>query len=171
MSSKLKIKITETEYNNVLIAIKENKHKIIDRKLQVIKLRYEGMKNAEICEKLDYSEPSIINLIKEFKNSGIEEYTKLKYKGNHRSLTEEEEDEILKEFEERAEKGQIVTVKEIKAKFDEKIGKDTGRGYIYMLLKRKGFRKVMPRNRHPKKANEEVIEASKKLTLTPENPC
>ena len=42
--------------------------------------------------------------------------------------------------------------------------KDTGRGYIYMLLKRKGYRKVMPRSKHPKKAKEEAIEASKKLT-------
>ncbi len=52
------------------------------------------MKNAEICEKLGYSEPTIIILI--------------------------EEDKILKEFEEKANKGEVVTVKEIKIKFDEK---------------------------------------------------
>ena len=46
----------------------------------------------------------------------------------------------------------------------EKQCKDTGRGYIYMLLKRHGWRKVMPRAKHPKKADEEVIQASKKLT-------
>ncbi len=45
-----------------------------------------------------------------------------------------------------AEAGQIVTVKEIKAAFDKVRGKDTGRGYIYMLLKRHGWRKAMPRS-------------------------
>ncbi|MDE7249890.1 MAG: winged helix-turn-helix domain-containing protein, partial [Lachnospiraceae bacterium] len=33
---------------------------------------------------------------------------------------------------------------------------------IYCVLKRHGWRKVMPRSRHPKKASEEVIETSKK---------
>ena len=70
--------------------------------------------------------------------------------GNHRSLSEAE--------------GHIVTAQDIKKVFDERIGKDTGRGYIYMLLKRHGWRKVMPRAKHPKKADEEVIQASKKLT-------
>jgi len=47
-------------------------------------------------------------------------------------LSVEEEDAILTEFEEKANKGQIKTA------FDKKMGKDTGRGYIYTVLKRKG---------------------------------
>ena len=89
-----------------------------------------------------------------------------KYAGNHRSLSIEEENEILSSFEKKADAGQIITVQDIKRAFDERIGKDTGRGYIYMLLKRHGWRKVMPRARHPKKADDEAIEASKKLKTT-----
>lgn len=63
-----------------------------------------------------------------------------------------------------AEGGHIITAQDIKRAFDQRIGEDTGRGYIYMLLKRHGGRKVMPRAKHPKKADEEAIEASKKLT-------
>ena len=37
------IKITKEEYEEVKIAIKKNKNKRIDKKLQVIALRYEGM--------------------------------------------------------------------------------------------------------------------------------
>jgi hypothetical protein len=59
----------------------------------------------------------------------------------------------------------MVTVQEIKAAFDERLGKDTGRGYIYMVLKRHGWRSVTPRSKHPKKANDGAIEASKKLKL------
>jgi hypothetical protein len=55
----------------------------------------------------------------------------------------------------------IVTVQEIKAIFDEKLGRDTGRGYIYMSLKRHKWHKVMPRPRHPKKADDKAVDASK----------
>ncbi len=158
-----KIEITKEEYEKVLEKIKENKHKKIDKKLQVIKNRYEGVSNKEIAEKVDYNIRTIPKIVENFKKENIEEFTKLKYGGNHRSLSEQQEDEILEEFEEKANKGQIVTVKEIKQAFDEKIGKDTGRGYIYKVLKRKGYRKIMPRNKHPKKASEEVINTSKKL--------
>ncbi len=157
--------ITEKEYKEILKMIKRNKNKRIDKKLNIIKLRYEGLSNKEISEKLDCNISTITRNISAFKNKGINEFTKSKYGGNRRSLTEEEEDEILKKFEERAEKGEIITVKEIKKEFDDKIGKDTGNSYIYVLLKRKGFRKVMPRTRHPKKASSEAIEASKKLKI------
>ncbi len=117
----------------------------------------------EIGEKLGYFKQCVSRLCGEFKKYGLEEYIKLKYKGNHRSLSVEEEDAILTEFEEKANKGQVITVQQIKEVFDKKIGKDTGRGYIYMVLKRKGWRKVMPRSKHPKKASREEIEKSKKL--------
>lgn len=78
-------------------------------------------------------------------------------------MSEAEEQEILDRFEQKANAGQIVTVQEIKKAFDERIGKDTGRGYIYMVLARHNWRKVMPRSKHPKKADEETIAATKKL--------
>jgi transposase len=79
-------------------------------------------------------------------------------------LSYAEEAAILKEFDEKVAEGRVVTVSEIKKAFDEKRGKDTGRGYIYMLLKRHEYRMVMPRSKHPKKASDEEIESSKKLT-------
>lgn len=157
-----RIEITSEEYEAVKAAAKKNKHKRIDKKLQVIILRYEGMTCEEIGKKLGYAKQTVSRLCAEFKKNGLEEYIKPKYKGNHRSLSVEEEDAILAEFEEKANKGQIITVQQIKAAFDKKIGKDTGRGYIYMLLKRKNWRKVMPRSKHPKKASQEEIESSKK---------
>lgn len=156
------IKITEEEYKAVKTAAKKNKHKRTDKKLQVIILRYEGMTCEEIGKKIGYSRQCVSRLCREFKTYGVNEYIKSKYKGNHRSLSIEEEDEILAEFEEKANKGQIISIQQIKAAFDKKIGKDTGRGYIYMVLKRKGWRKVMPRSKHPKKAGREEIEAAKK---------
>lgn len=72
---------------------------------------------------------------------------------------------ILNIFVEKTACGQIVTVQEIKAAFDARRGKDTGRDYIYSLLKGHGWRPIMPRSKYPKKAASEAIESSKRLTL------
>lgn len=160
-----KVIITEEENRAVLTAKKKNKNKQIDKRLEVIKMRYEGKTKREISDITGYSAAWISELCKTFKSEGIDEYISLKYKANNRSLTMQEENEILNRFKNEAEKGRIVSAWEMKKAFDEKLGKDTGRGYIYMLLKRHGWRKVMPRSKHPNKASDEVIEASKKLTL------
>jgi hypothetical protein len=72
-----------------------------------------------------------------------------------------EEQAILDSFSEKAQLGQLTNVQEIKAAFDAKLGRDTGRGYIYMLLKRHGWRRVKPRPKHPKAASAEACDASK----------
>jgi len=157
-----KHKITEEEYEAVKEAAKRKKHKRIEKRLQVIILRYEGKKDREIGEKLGYTRKRVSLLCAQFKREGVEEYARHKYGGNNQALTTEEERSILDTFAEKGAKGEIVTVQSIKAAFDVKRGKDTGRGYIYMLLARHNWRKVMPRGQHPKKASEVEIEATKK---------
>ena len=117
---------------------------------------------------------SVNQMCRRYREQGWAEYARNKYTSHRRALTEEKENEILGRFEKAAEAGQEVTAKEIKAAFDEVRGKNTGSGYIYMLLKRHGWRKVMPRSRHPKAASEEACEASKKLNKVcwiPEKTC
>ena len=61
---------------------------------------------------------------------------------DRRLMTEEQEREILSRYEKAAEAGREVTAQEIKAAFDEALGRDTGNSYIYVLLKRHNWRKV-----------------------------
>ncbi len=75
----------------------------------------------------------------------------------------EEEEALLAPF--IAEAGQMVEVSKIKAAYVEKVGHEIGGGQIYYVLKRQGWRKVMPRSQHPNKTSEEAMEASKKLSL------
>ena len=75
----------------------------------------------------------------------------------------EEEAAILAPFKERAEKGEMVEISEIAKAYQSAVSHPVSKGQIYCVLHRHGWRKVMPRSRHPKKASEEVIEASKKL--------
>jgi len=106
----------------------------------------------------------VSQLCAEYAKVGLEEYTRNKFGGNHRALTNEEEAEILEGFSQKAEKGEVVTVREIKDELDKKRGKDTGKGYVYNVLARHNWRKVMPRSKHPKAADAATVEASKKLT-------
>ena len=77
---------------------------------------------------------------------------KLKGKGGryNENLTEAEEAEVLAPFIERATTGGVLKVAEIQAAYEAQAGKAVPNSTIYRLLKRHGWRKVMPRPRHPK---------------------
>ena len=158
-----RFQIREEEYRSIQEAEKATKEKNVSRRLRILMMRYEGYKVREIAQITGMGINSISQLCRRYREQGLERFIENKYGGNRRALTEEQENAILERFEKAAEAGQEVTATEIKAAFDEIRGKDTGRGYIYMLLERHGWRKVMPRSRHPKAANEEACEASKKL--------
>ena len=157
--------ISEAEYEAAKALAKKNQNKHIDKRLQVVILRYEGLKDREIGEKLGYHRKRVSQLCAEFCSVGLEEYARNKHGGNHRNMSQEEEALFLKGFEERAAAGEMVDVREIKAGYAEKVGHETrSHGQIYALLERNGWRTVMPRSRHPKAASEADREASKKLT-------
>ena len=158
--------ISEEAYQEIVEAEKKTTDKRVSKKLSILLLRFSGKSLAETAKQMNCSISTVRRLITEYHRDGLAEYMRSKYAGNHRSLSIEEENEILSSFKKKADAGQIIKVQDIKRAFDERIGKDTGRGYIYMLLKRHGWRKVMPRARHPKKADDEAIEASKKLKTT-----
>ena len=127
-------RITEEEYEQIKAAERATQDKRISRQLKALMLRYEGKSNSEIAEKLDISTDRISHLISQYKREGLEEFIRVKYTGHNWNMPYEEEQAILDRFNEQAEAGHIITVKEIKAAFDEKLGRDTGRGYIYTNL-------------------------------------
>ena len=155
--------ISEEEYEAIKVLAKRNRNKRVDKRLQVLILRYEGMKDREIAAKLDYDRKRISQVCAEFKRVGLEEYARQKYGGNHRNMKVEEEKEFLAGFEEAAKNGQIITITEIAAAYDEKTGKQhESKSTVYYLLHKHGWRMITPQREHPGKASDEEIEASKK---------
>lgn len=69
---------------------------------------------------------------------------------HHQYLTPEQEQELLAPFVERAQAGGMLTVTEVQQAYQERSGKEVARSTIYRLLGRHGWRKVVPRPRHPK---------------------
>jgi hypothetical protein len=68
----------------------------------------------------------------------------------HQYLTLEEEAQFLAPFFARAEEGLITTTAEIWRAFETHVGHEVDDSTIYRLLDRHGWRKLMPRPRHPK---------------------
>ena len=123
---------------------------------------------AEIAQAAGYSYSNITKLVRTYREGGLVAIVETHYGGNHRNMSYEEETMLLKPFEKKAEAGQMVEISEIKAAYQEAAGHPVGTSQIYYVLHRHKWRKVMPRSRHPKKASEEVIETSKKLTIASE---
>lgn len=157
-------KITEEQRAEIQEARRTNKNKNVEKRLKVLELRAEGKTLTEIGTICGYNPAYISNIIARYCNDGLDAIVGNHYKANRRNMTLEEEAELLEPFRQKAEAGQIVEVSEILAAYEEKLGRPThSNGQIYKVLNRHGWRKIMPRSRHPKKASEEEINSSKKL--------
>ena len=162
----MKYEIRNSESRKIRKRMKRHKKNVtIYNRLKAVALRGEGKTNKEIAAIVEMHEKHVSQLVSLFVKEGMKALaTDGRKGGNHKNLSFEEESMILKEFEETAISGQIIVVTEIKNKYDKVLGRETKQSFIYSVLKRHGWRKVMPRSKHPKKASDEVIEASKKLT-------
>ena len=68
------ITISNSEIERIKTEARKNKNKRVDRKLQVLILRYEGKSNSEISEKTGYNERYVTTLIGQYQRQGLEEY-------------------------------------------------------------------------------------------------
>lgn len=159
------LRISETEYVAIKAASKANKNKRVAKRLEVLELRYLGKSNREIAEKTGFNQMYVTVLIQTYKRQGLAEYIRIKQTSHRRNMTEAEEAKLLAECEEEANAGQMLTAEIIRRKFEEYLGRELDSSYIYGVMKRHGWRKVMPRSKHPKAASTEEQDSSKKLTI------
>ena len=160
-----RIEFTSEQVKELKTAMMKNKNKNIERRLCVVWMKHEKKSIEEIVARTGYSKNHARSIVTKYFKEGISSLTANNYRGNHRNMPIEEEIALVEGFKERANKGELTTVKEIKAKYEERVGHKIGSGHIYTILKRHNGRKIKPRPAHPKKATEAEIEASKKLTL------
>ena len=159
-----KYEISKEKIDELQSARENNRDKNVDRRLRALILHAEGHTGRKISEITGYNEKYLYALYRKYLTKGLEGITGKHYGGNHRNMTYEEESEFLAQFVDKADGGRITDVSAIKTAYDEKIGHDTGHGQIYYVLHRHGWTKKLPRSKHPKSADPEAIEASKKLT-------
>ena len=164
-----KYEISKEELERMKKARKSNRNKNVDRRLHALILHAEGYTGKRVSEITGYNEKYLFALYQKYEEKGLEGIIGNHYKGNHRNMTYEEESELLARFIDEVDGGHITDVTAVKAAYDEKVGHETGSGQIYYVLHRHGWAKKMPRSKHPKSADEEAIEASKKLTHESKN--
>ena len=66
------------------------------------------------------------------------------------NLSLEEERQLLQEFLAQSERGGILEVSRVKAAYEQVLGREVPKSTVYRRLARHGWRKVVPRPRHPK---------------------
>lgn len=136
------------------------------RRLEAVALLAEGRSPNEVAQITKYNEKHVRQLGNRYHKEGLDALAEDgRIGGNHSVMNKEESGEFLKQFEERARSGQMITIEEIAAKLDEVTGKKReSLSTAYYFLHRNGWRKVMPRSKHPKKASdEEIIIAKNKI--------
>ena len=158
-----KYKFSSEEIAAIKEARRVNKDKRAEARLKALELRTEDKKSKEVSQATGFHAAYVTTLVAKYRKKGLEAISGNHYGGNRRNMSVEEEAAILAPFKARAEKGELVEIGEIEAAYQHAVGHSIGPSQIYYVLHRHGWRKVMPRGRHPKKADEEVIETSKIL--------
>ena len=119
-------------------------------------------KAEEIARHCGVSKATVHQVISRYNRLGVVAVeTPGKGGRRHQYLSLEEEAEFLAPFFARAEEGLLATTAEIWHAFEARVGHEVDDSMIYRLLDRHGWRKLMPRPRHPK-ADQEAQEQFKK---------
>lgn len=164
MNMASRYKFSEEQIKEIEQARKDNQDKRVEARLKALELRAKGADAREISAATGFHASSVTRLVAKYRDKGIEAIAGNHYGGNRRNMSVSEEAAILAPFKERAEKGELVEISEIAKAYQATVDHPVSNGQIYFVLHRHGWRKVMPRSKHPKKASEEEIAASKKLT-------
>ena len=154
---------SEADRQIIAAARKKNKDKRAEKRLYALELRAAGKSAEEVSAATGSHRAYITRLTAKYRAGRIGAISGNHSGGNRRNMSVEEDASLQEPYREKAETGQIVEVSEIKFSYEQVVGHRTGGSQIYYVLRRHGWRKVMPRSKHPKKASEEVIETSKKL--------
>jgi transposase len=110
----------------------------------------EPRKAEEIARHCGVSKATVHDVISTYNRLGIAAVETAGKGGRRREyLTLEEEKQFLAPFFAQAESGAIATVAQIQEAFEERVGHEVDDSTIYRLLNRHGWRKLMPRPRHP----------------------
>ena len=163
----------EITQENAREAREKMKEKKLDakayRKLLVIALKGEGKDNKEIAMATNFKISYVPKLISKFYHKGIEGLLKDERGGaNNRRVSEWQEKKFLSRWRARAEKGRIITAKEMRLDFQETYNVSITESSFHRLLNRHEWRKKQPRKRHIKSAGARIKRASKKLNVVQE---
>ncbi len=118
--------------------------------------RVDGLGGAQIG-KLGLHVTSVNRIIKRYDEEGLQALVTKRHDHGNRCMTREEEATFLARFMAQDEAGTVVEVADIHKAYEKAVGHPVARSAIYYILHKHGWRKVMPRGKHPKRASRAAI--------------
>ncbi len=131
--------ITQEQLEEINTVCRNNTNPRADRRLKVLLLWAEGKTMKEIAYQTGFHLSSVGRIMALYREKGLSALAENHYAGNRRNMTREEEAAFIRAFQQKAESGQIVTPKQIKAAYEERVGHKIGGSQIYYVLKRHGW--------------------------------
>ena len=133
------------------------------RRLEVVWLREKlGLSGREVSAALNYKLQTVHAIWHQWLQEKESLFRRPSPGGRkHAYLMLEEEKEFLEPFLERAKAGGVLTVAEIKESYEKRVSRKVAPSTVYRLLQRHGWRKLVPRKRHPKSDPERQEQAKK----------
>lgn len=129
---------------------------------QAIFLTSKGLRSEVVADYVGIAKGTIHQWIYQYNHNGPAGIF-LQGRGGRRFglLSLDEEKNLLEQIRSKAEEGRILTAYAIRAHIEGKTRKAVSEDYIYDVLHRHGWRKVMPRPQHPKADKEKQVEFKK----------
>jgi len=105
----------------------------------------------DIAECVGVSKSLVAKTIANYNKGGIQAIQVKRADGRYRSyLSIEEEERFLEPLYQKAKQGMCVTAEDVKKAYEKHIGRTVHKTTIYRILRRRGWRKIVPRRKHPK---------------------
>jgi transposase len=143
--------------------LQQAKTKAEYQRVQAVWLRAAlGLSAPQIAQALGWQAQSVRRLHSDYLRCG-EAVLQDKPKGGRHpaNLTRRQEQELLAPFLAQVPAGGVLVVTPVQAAYEQAVGRPVHASVVYRALHRQGWRKIMPRPKHPK-ASEEAREAFKK---------
>jgi len=142
--------------------MKESEDREQFQRWQSILLTSKGLQADVVADYVGTTPGTIHQWVYRYNHEGPEGFM-LHGRGGRRFglLTSDEEEAFLEEIMPTAKKGRIITAFAVKTRIEQRVGKSVSKDYLYDILHRHGWRKVMPRPRHPKTDMEKQEEFKK----------
>ena len=147
--------------------LEETKTKADFRRVLCVWLRAGlGMSSNEVAEAIGYNNGTVRRIQARYLREGASSLSG-KGRGGRRygNMNVDQEAHFLTGFIEKAKAGGVIVVSEIKSMYEKAIHQKVPKSTVYRMLDRHGWRKIVPRPRHPK-ADKEAQEALKKTPGT-----
>lgn len=145
-------RLPEGAHESLAMDLKQAKTKAEFQRVQCLWLRASlGLSADQVATAIGWHPGSVRKLQARYLQEG-EAALKRTGRGGRRyqNLTLEEERQLLQEFLAQSERGGILEVSRVRAAYEQTLGRKVPKSTVYRMLARHGWRKVVPRPRHPK---------------------